>query len=80
MVWKTQTNCKTIKSEAKRLYNELIKKTKAERLERQKSNRFEKYILNILNNVGSVFTGAYLHYKNVPKKQCLKEVLHREQN
>ena len=23
---------------------------------------------NILKNVGSIFTGAYLHYKNVPKE------------
>ena len=50
-------------------------------LERDKSNGFEKYnILNILKNVGSIFTRAYLHYKDVPKKQCLKEVLQREQN
>ena len=38
-------------------------------LERDKSNGFEKYnILNILKNVGSIFTGAYLHYKNVFKE------------
>ena len=38
-------------------------------LERDKSNRSEKYnILNILNNVGSIFAGAYLRYKNVPKE------------
>ena len=38
-------------------------------LEGVKSNRFEKYnILNILNNVGSIFTVAYLHYKDVPKE------------
>ena len=24
--------------------------------------------MNILKNVGSIFTGAYLHYKNVPKE------------
>ena len=24
--------------------------------------------MNILSNVGSIFTGAYLHYKNVPKE------------
>ena len=39
------------------------------RWKEKKSNRFEKYnILNILENVDSVFTGAYLHYKNVPKE------------
>ena len=38
-------------------------------MEREKSNRFEKYsILNILNNVGSIFIGVYLHYKNVTKE------------
>ena len=59
---------KTTKSEAKKLYNELIQKD-IDTLEREKSNRFEKYnILNILNNVGSIFTGAYLHYKDVPKE------------
>ena len=24
--------------------------------------------MNVLNNVGSIFTGAYLHYKDVPKE------------
>ena len=38
-------------------------------LEREKCNGFEKYnILTILNIVSSIFTGAYLHYKNVPKE------------
>ena len=50
------------------MYNEVIQK-ETDTLEREKSNRFEKYnILNILNNVGSIFTGAYLHYKDVPKE------------
>ena len=50
------------------MYNELIQND-IDTLEREKSNRFEKYkILNILNNVGSIFTGAYLRYKNVPKE------------
>ena len=38
-------------------------------LKREKSNRSEKYnILNILENVSSIFTGVYFHYKNVPKE------------
>ena len=66
--WTEVTTRKTTKSEAKKLYNELIQKD-IDTLEREKSNRFEKYnILNILNNVGSIFTGVYLHYKNVPKE------------
>ena len=37
-------------------------------LEREKSSDIRRYnILNILNNLGSIFTGAYLHYKGVPK-------------
>ena len=32
-------------------------------------NDIRKYnILNLLNNVGSIFTGTYLHYKDVPKE------------
>ena len=54
------------------MYDELIQKD-IDTLETEKSNRFEKYdILNILNNVGSVFTGIYLHYKNVPKETMLE--------
>ena len=44
-----------------------------------KSDMSEKYnTLNILNNVGSIVTGAYFHYKDVPKETVLKEVLKRE--
>ena len=49
------------------LYNELIQKD-IEALEGGKSNDIRKYnILNLLNNVGSIFTGTYLHYKDVPQ-------------
>ena len=66
--WTEVTTYKTTKSEAKKFDNELIQKD-IDKLEREKSKRFEKYnILNILENVGSIFTGAYLHYKNVPKE------------
>ena len=38
-------------------------------LERERSNDTRKYnILNILNNVGPIFTGLYFHYKDVPKE------------
>ena len=54
------------------MYNELIQKD-VDILEREKSNRFEKYnILNILDNVGSIFTCVYLHYKNVPKEKMFE--------
>ena len=79
-VWTEVTTRETTKSEAKKLYNELIKKD-TDTLEREKSDGFKKCnIQNILKNVGSVYTGAYLDYKMYVKKQCLKEVLQREQN
>ena len=69
------TTRKISKREMKKLYNELIQKDIGV-LERKKSDEkreeiagIRKYnILDILKNVGSIFTGAYLHYKNVPKE------------
>ena len=62
----------------------------------KKSNTVEKYnILNILNNVGSIFTGAYLNHKDVPeetmferniaertklRRERLDEIKRKEQN
>ena len=67
-VWTEVTTRKTTKSEAKELYNELIQKD-IDTLEKSKSNKPEKYnILNILENVRTIFTGPYLHYKDVPKE------------
>ena len=61
------TTLKITKSEAKKLYNELIRKD-IDALKREKSDDTSKYnILDTLNNVGSIFTGAYLHYEDVPK-------------
>ena len=55
------------------LYNELIQKD-IEALEGGKSNDIRKYnILNLLNNVGSIFTGTYLHYKDVPKETIFEK-------
>ena len=40
-----------------------------EALEREKSNSIKKNnILKILENIGAIFTGAYLHYEEVPKE------------
>ena len=65
--WTKVATRKTTKSEAKKLYNELIQKD-IDTL-RKKINRSEKYnILNIPNNVGLIFTCAYLHYRDVPKE------------
>ena len=54
------------------MYNELIQKD-IDTLEREESNRYN--ILNILNNVGSIFTGLYLHYKNVPKETMFETII-----
>ena len=83
-IWTKVATRKTTKSDAKKLYNALIQKD-IDTLEREKSNGFEKYnILNILENVGSIFNGAYLHYKNLPKEtifsEYCREVLQRKQN
>ena len=66
--WTEVTTRKITKSEAKELYNELIQKG-FDTLEKLNSNKPEKYnILNILESVGTIFTGSYLHYKDVPKE------------
>ena len=70
------TACKTTKSEAKKLCNELIQKDidalereKTDAPKREKIDGSRKYsILNILKNVGSIFTGLYFHCKDVPKE------------
>ena len=50
------------------MHNELIRKD-IDALEREKIHGIRKYnILNILKNVGSIFSVAYLQYKNVPKE------------
>ena len=67
------TTPKMTKRKAKKLYSKLIQKN-TDALERQKSNDIKKYnILNILNNIGSIFTGTYSHYKDV----YLKEISQR---
>ena len=65
--WTKVTTCKITKSEAIKLYNKLIQKD-IDTLKKSKSNKAKKYILNILENVGTIFTGAYLRYKDVPKE------------
>ena len=64
----------TTKSEAKKLHNKLTWKD-IDALEREKNDESNKIggirkhnMLNILKNIASIFTGAYLHYKNVPKE------------
>ena len=65
------TTRKISKSEVKKLYRELIQKD-IDALERktidEKRVEIDGNILNILKNVGSIFTSTYLHCKNVPKE------------
>ena len=62
------TTSKTSRNEAKKLYKELIQKD-IDALERAKSNSIKKYnVLKILENIGAILTGAYFHYREVPKK------------
>ena len=66
------TACKTTKSEVKKLCNELIQKC-IDALEREKIHGIRKYnILDILKNVGSIFVGLYLHYKDVPQEKMFE--------
>ena len=49
------------------MYKELIQKD-IDALEREKSNNIKKNnISKILENIGAMFNGAYLHYGKVPK-------------
>ena len=89
------TTRKTTKSEVKKLYNELVQED-VDALEGEKSNDTRKHnILNILNNVGSIFTGLYFHYRDVPnetmferniaeriklRKERFDEIKRKEQN
>ena len=53
------------------MYKELIQKD-IDALEREKSNTIKKHkILKILDNIGAIFTGAYLHYGEVPKETII---------
>ena len=55
------------------MYNELIR-IDIDALDRNKSNDARKHnILMILNNVEAIFTGAYVHYKEVPKKTVFEK-------
>ena len=75
--WMEVTTCKISKSEAKKLYSELIQ-GHIDTLMKEKSNDTRKYnILNVLDNIDSIFTGTYLHYKDVSKQTMFKSVAER---
>ena len=54
------------------MYNELIQKD-IDILEREKSNSIKKHnLLKILENIGAILTGTYMHYGEVPKKTIVE--------
>ena len=56
----------------KKLQKELIQKD-IDALEREKSNSIKKNNnLKILKNIGAIFTGTYLHYRQVTKKAIVE--------
>ena len=60
--WTKVTTSKISRNETKKLYNELIQKD-IDALKREKSNNIKKNnILKILESIGAIFTGNYLHY------------------
>ena len=80
------TTGKTTKREAKKIYKELIqedvdalKREKIDEPEIENIDDIRKHnVLNILNNVASIFTGTSLHYKNVPKKMFERNIAERK--
>ena len=54
------------------MYKKLIRKD-IDALEREKSYSINKNnILKILKNIGAIFTGTYLHYRQVTKKAIVE--------
>ena len=71
--WTKVITSKIIKNEAKELYNDLIQKDIGT-LKKLKSNKPEKHnILDILENVNTIFTGIYMYYKDVPKETIFEK-------
>ena len=73
--WTKITKNEISKNEAKNLYKELIQK-EIDALKREKSNSIKKNnILEIIENIGAIFTGAYLHHGELfkeTKKYCIQ--------
>ena len=86
-IWRKVTIHKSTKSDTKNLYNELIQKDndalekEKNYAEREEVDGIIKYnVLNILKNVGSIFSGAYLDYKNVPKEAMFERSIEERIN
>ena len=85
--WRKVTIHKSTKSDTKNLYNELIQKDndalekEKNYAEREEVDGIIKYnVLNILKNVSSIFSGAYLDYKNVPKEAMFERSIEERIN
>ena len=71
-IWTKVTTSKISRNEAEKLHKELTQKD-ADALEREKSNSIKKHnILKILHNIDAIFTGAYFHHREVPKKTIVE--------
>ena len=69
------TTRKISKNEEEKLYEELIQKD-IDTLRREKSNNIKKHnILDILNNVGTILIGVYLHYGEVPEETMFERTI-----
>ena len=86
-IWRKVTIHKSTKSDTKNLYNELIQKDndalekEKNYAEREEVDGIIKYnVLNILKNVSSIFSGAYLDYKNVPKEAMFERSIEERIN
>ena len=86
-IWRKVTMHKSTKSDTKNLYNELIQKDndalekEKNYAEREEVDGIIKYnVLNILKNVSSIFSGAYLDYKNVPKEAMFERSIEERIN
>ena len=86
-IWREVTIHKSTKSDTKNLYNELIQKDndalekEKNYAEREEVDGIIKYnVLNILKNVSSIFSGAYLDYKNVPKEAMFERSIEERIN
>ena len=67
--WTKVPTSKISKNEAKKLYKELIQKD-IDTLKREKIKGIKKNnILKTLENIGAIFTGTYLYYGELSKKQ-----------
>ena len=57
------------------MYKKLLQKG-IDALEREKSNNIKKHnILDILNNIGTIFTGSYMHCGDVPKETIFERTI-----